>query len=255
MINTPRTAADPVMNQIAKQLIDVQWQFDLTTDEQNACLELEHNQMAPRRLINLLRDYKTWVIRMYIAGAQRTFGYYSQEETGNLYPAFRYADMIKMYFWHYKRRDAYEPADGDLNISAERAKNDLIHEIEVVQIIKACEAHLQSTGAILSPKALEQQLQEKVARQRVGPTLKGSLTDMAEVHRLALAKVNTALAGITERFDRLERLIQKPNGCLNTPAPTTFLPPATLAPPLPPPGYTQVTCAVAEEEVEAAPCS
>src|ERR1035437_9805603 len=158
MINTPRTAADPVMNQIAKRLLTVEWQFPLSADEENACLELERSQVAPRRLINLLRDYKTWVIRMYIAGAQRTFGYYSNEKSGNLFPAFRYADMIRMHFWPYKRRDAYEPADGDLNISAERAKLDLVHETEVVQIIKDCEAHLQSTGAILSPKALEQQL-------------------------------------------------------------------------------------------------
>lgn len=267
MIYESRTAADPVLNQIAKRLLTVQWQFDLTTDEQNVCTELEHSQVAPRRLITLMRDYKTWVIRMGIAGAQRTFGYYSNAKSGNLAPAFRYADMIRMYFWAYKRRDAYEPGDNDLNISADRAKMDLVHEVEVIQIIKDIELHLQSIGAILSPEASEKHLQDKVARQRAKPTLKLVVAESAEVFRHALADItkdmNQQLTMLTqemkrqflaqiEAMGRLERMI--------APSVPVFLPPATFCgdpppivlPPQPPffpsdpyrtlPGQPRITC-------------
>jgi hypothetical protein len=252
---TSRTVADPVMNQIAKGLMTVQWQFDLPADEENVCLELEGNPELPKRLITLMRDYKTWAIRMYLAGAQRTFGFYSNAKSGNLYPAFRFADMIRMYFWSYKHRDAFEPGDSDLNISAERAKLDLVHETEVVKIIKALEAHLISTGAIVTPVEIERNLQERNRGRWSRPTLKGLVASASESQRQALAEVNKTLASVVGQLSRIEQAIKNQSGCLHIPAPTIFLPPATLAPPLPPPGYTQVTCAVAEEEGEAAPCS
>ena len=65
------TTADPILNKIARRLMDVQWQFDLTTDEENACLAIEHSATVPKRMITLLRDYKTWVIRLNLAGGQR----------------------------------------------------------------------------------------------------------------------------------------------------------------------------------------
>src|ERR1035437_4293816 len=219
MTYTPRTAADPVMNLIASRLKVATWQFDLTTDEENVCLEFEHDPALPKRLITLMRDYKTWVIRVGIAGANRAVGYYSNAKSGHLSPAFRYADMVNMYFWKYKLRDAYEPADGDLNISAERAKNDLIHETEVVQIIKDIEAHLISIGAIVAPTEMTRQLLEKNKGRWAKPTLKGSMADAAEVLRVSLARMTEGLAALKEetraRFDRLEQLIQNQSGCLH----------------------------------------
>lgn len=251
MTNTTRTTADPILNQLARRLIDVRWQFDLTADEENACLEIERSSMSPKRLIALMRDYKTWVIRMYLAGAQRTFGYYNNSESGNLFAAFRYADMIRMYFWRYKHRDAYEPGDGQLNISAERANLDLVHETEVVQIIKDIEAHLQSTGAIQTPAQLEQQLKEKVSRQRAKPTLKGVMADAAEVQRIALSGLRQEVAastalitGMIGQLSRLEQLIRDQR----SPAAPPFH--GYLTPdPLPLAGQIQVTCE------DAAPCS
>jgi hypothetical protein len=254
MTYTPRTVADPVMNQIAKRLKDVQWQFALTTDEENNCLELEKNPNLPKHLITLMRDYKTWVIRMYLAGAQRTFGFYSNAKSLTLFPAFRYADMIRMYFWSYKHRDAFEPGDSDLNISAERAKLDLVHETEVVQIIKDIEAHLLSIGAIINPTEIEQRLKEKNKGRWARPTLKGTLADYAEAHRLALGRLETEMkAG----FARLEQSIKD---CVNTSPPfhmpTVMAPPDTESPLLPPyRGQPQPPPVEVEEVCEAAPCS
>src|ERR1035437_5866442 len=230
------TAADPILNQIAKRLMDAQWQFDLTTDEENACLELERSPTLPKRMITLMRDYKTWVIRLNLAGAQRSVGFYSNAKSGNLYPAFRYADMVRMYFWTYKLRDTFEPADGDLNISVERAKLDLVHETEVVQIIKDIEAHLKSTGAIVAPAEREEQLKERNRGRWARPTLKGLLADSAAVHQHALEGVRNEVKALGEHIARLEQLIQNQSGCLHTPYPSGQPPfsPADPYHPLPP---------------------
>ena len=247
--------------------MDVQWQFDLTTDEENACLAIEHSATVPKRMITLLRDYKTWVIRLNLAGGQRSVGFYSNAKTGNLYPAFRYADMVRMYFWPYKLRDTFEPADGDLNISAERANLDLVHEVKVVEIIKDIEAHLKSTGAIVAPAERETQLKEKNKGRWARPTLKGSLADMAEVHRLALAalraEVVTLRKGMAGGFSGLGRLIRNQGTCLHMPGlPQPFSPAVPYCPPLQPSfvpgpyiGAPSTISATGEEEVEAAPCS
>lgn len=252
MSNTTQSTANPLLNQIAKQLMTVQWRFDLSSDEQLVCDKLQQHPDASRHLVTLLRDYKTWVVRSYLAGCQRTFGFWrTSPECPSLAPAFRYADMIRMYFWKYKRRDAYEPTDNDLNISAERAKLDLAHEVEVVQIIQEIEKHFQDIGVILPPAEQERRLQEKVSRQRAKPTLKGVMADAAEVQRIALSGLRQEVAastalitGMIGQLSRLEQLIRDQR----SPSAPPFH--GYLTPdPLPPAGQIHVTCE------DAAPCS
>jgi hypothetical protein len=128
----------------------------------------------------------------------------------------------------------------------------------VVKIIKALEAHLISTGAIVTPVEIERNLQERNRGRWSRPTLKGSLAEAAEVHRLALAALRKDM---TEGFARLEQVIQKQSGCLHTPI---FSPPPCPQQPYVPPlqpsfvpgpylGAPSTICATGEDE--AAPCS
>jgi hypothetical protein len=181
------------LNIIARRLKTISWQFELGEDEKRVCHELQSNPQAARKLVTLMRDYKTWMVRAYLGGGQRTFGYYSD---ANLEPLFRYADMVRMYFWKYKRRDAFEPGTADLNISAEQAKFDLEHETEAIQLVKDVEAHLFSIGAIMRPEEREKLLQGEVRNRRARPTLSTTLMDVNSVLQTKLEAVQGVLTAM-----------------------------------------------------------
>lgn len=183
------TTADPVLNMIARKTMHIQWQHPLDQGELDTCTELQNNPNTPRRLVTLLRDYKTWVVRTCLAGGQRTFGFFKPDQYGRLAAAYRYADMVKMRFWPYKLRDAYKPSDGELNISAERAENDLVNEIEAVAILDEIEAHFKQVGIILTPQDKETQLQARIRQQRARPTVKTVLNDVAGVFQMRCDKL------------------------------------------------------------------
>jgi hypothetical protein len=151
-----RNAVDPVLNLIARRLLDAKWQTELDEGEKNECHSLNTSPTAPRRLIAPALDYKTWLVRIYLGGAQRIVG---MVRGPDLTPAYRYADMLKMFFWKYRQRGAHEPGAVELNLSPERAKQDLEHEPEVGAILRDIEAHLLAIGALPTPadrqKALE----------------------------------------------------------------------------------------------------
>ena len=208
------SAADPVLNQIAKRTRDLEWIHPLEEGELAICSRLHSDPNANHRLVTILRDYKTWVVRTYLAGAQRTFGFFKADRQGGLSSAYRYADMVKMYFWPYKLRDAYEPGDHDLNISASRAKSDLIHETNAIQIIKDIEQHFKDIGVILTPQDKETQLQARIRQQRAKATVKSMLGDLTNVFQMRCDKWDEQMAEVTAELKRQGEVIERVNSFL-----------------------------------------
>jgi hypothetical protein len=227
--------ADPKLNAIARRLLTAKWEHPLSEGELEVCRMKAENPDAPRHMVSIMSDYKTWAIRSYIAGAQRIFGFVRSPHnytTGVPAEALRYADMVRMYFWPYKRRNAVEPTDLMLNISAERAKSDLQWEGEVAQIIKDTEQYLKDTGAILPPDEMERQLQAQIKKQRSRPTAQSVMTDLGGVFQLRCDKMEAMIKEQGETLARLNTFLESLLTVARTAAPAPFtgtpLPPQPL---------------------------
>jgi hypothetical protein len=209
-------AADPTLNTIARRLLTAKWEHPLDEGELAICEAKAEDSELPRHMVTMLRDYKTWVIRAYLAGTQRTFGFVKNEGPaikGVPWQALRYADMVRMYFWKYKRRDAVEPNQFMLNISVERAKSDLQWEHEVVQIIKDIEQHLKSIGAILPPDQMETALQAKIRQQRARPTAQSVMHDIGGVFQMRMDALEKQITGLASTVNGLASTV---NGLAST---------------------------------------
>ena len=202
-----RHLGDPTINMLARRLGSVVWKTELDEGELEACFSIETDPGTPRRLITLMRDYKTFCVRAYLAGAQRTFGYFKPTDKTGLAPAIRYADMVRMYFWKYKTREAFEPDDGQLNISAERAKSDLLFEPEALQLLKDFEAHFIKIGAIVAPEERERMLQQQLARGRAKATITSMVADTGEVLQTAILRMEGNLELQTKEIARLISMV------------------------------------------------
>jgi len=203
--------ADPILNTIAHRTESALWVHQLDEGELELCAAKAEDRELPRHMVSMLRDYKTWVVRAYLAGTQRTFGFFrtgGPSIQGVPWQALRYADMIRMYFWKYKRRDAVEPNDFMLNISPQRAKSDLMCETNMVQIIKDIEQHLKDTGAILSPEEMERQTQAKIRQQRARPTAQSVIQDLGGVFQMRCDKLEEMAKEHGKDISELKALIK-----------------------------------------------
>jgi len=201
--------ADPQMNQIAKRLGTLKWQEPLSADEQAQ----EHEPASTFRRVALLPDLKTWVVRIYLGGAQRTLGY--TREASPL-SAMRFADMAMMYLWIYRVRGAHEPSDHELNFSTDRAKSDLLGEPEALQIIKDIEHYLLGTGAIATGEDRQRHIQNQRDEKSRRRTVSGTILDMQAVwdHRLnevrsEIDKLAGVLARIEASQSRVNDILEK----------------------------------------------
>lgn len=199
-----RHAIDPDLNVIAKRLGTLQWQTELSPLEEDTCNELQRNPDASRRLVSPMPDFTTWAVRMYLGGAQRTLGLLRGPDLQN---AFRFADMVKMYFWKYKLRGAHEPTDGELNLSVERAKLDMVGEPDALQMLKDIEAHLLKLGALTTGADQEKQRQDRRADNSRRRTISGTFEEMMGLWRTRIQEVQDKYAALDTTVKRLSEVV------------------------------------------------
>jgi len=226
-----RHAADPDLNLMAKRLSTVRWLAPLTAEEEAACLRLQKAESPPRHL-NLMLDYKTWAVRLYLGGAQRTIGMYKPPVAagGDFSAAVRYADMAKMMFWKYNIRGAHEPDDSELNLTALRARQDLAGEPEASGLLLDIEQYLIGIRAILSPEERERKRKEDRAHQRRS-TLTTVVAETSVVTQELLLRIEKRLATQEEQLARVNGFIERLLMVREQSA-SAFIPPLD-APPVP----------------------
>lgn len=118
---------------------------------------------------------------------------------------FRFADMVRLYFWQYKQRGARRsPVDADFNYSFAQAQLDTKNETELLELIHAQESVIKGCGLLL-------QLPEKETRAtpiRQLDSRVGSL--QLELHKLTGLQDDTAkkLEDIRQFQSTLVGLIQ-----------------------------------------------
>jgi len=272
MTRIARSAADPELNLLARGLRDLVWLTTLDQDELNEAQEMGANVDARRRHVYPLPDYKSWAVRTYLGGANRTIGVYKPYRASEIWPALRFADMAAMYFWQHKVRGAHEPSDMELNFSVDRAKTDLEMEDHAVALLRRIEAHLVEIGAIVSSEEMQHQRTMRKELWRKQRTVSNTVLEVCEVLETAMQRLEKGLSGQmeanTKEIARLNSVIELlltrlPAGQLNTitvtpwqsqaPSPTNLppeyqpplvtygIPPQTVA--LPPQNiFPQTTC-------------
>jgi hypothetical protein len=148
----------------------------------------------------MLPDYRTWAVRLYLGGAQRTLGLMAGTGDG-FSRLLRFADMAKMHFWKYGVRTAHVPGDMELNFSAERANEDLKCEVHALGLLHDIENHLIDTKALLPPT--ERELARKMARL-TKPTITRAMTELNHSLQARLQEVIEKLTAIQAELAELK---------------------------------------------------
>ena len=247
MTRIARSAADPELNLLARGLRDLVWLTTLDQDELNEAQEMGANVDARRRHVYPLPDYKSWAVRTYLGGANRTIGVYKPyPRASEIWPALRFADMAAMYFWQHKVRGAHEPSDMELNFSVDRAKTDLEMEDHAVALLRRIEAHLVEIGAIVSSEEMQHQRTMRKELWRKQRTVSNTVLEVCEVLETAMQRLEKGLSGQmeanTKEIARLNSVIELlltrlPAGQLNTITVTPWQSQGALSPTNMPPGY------------------
>jgi len=247
MTRIARSAADPELNLLARGLRDLVWLTTLDQDELNEAQEMGANVDARRRHVYPLPDYKSWAVRTYLGGANRTIGVYKPyPRASEIWPALRFADMAAMYFWQHKVRGAHEPSDMELNFSVDRAKTDLEMEDHAVALLRRIEAHLVEIGAIVSSEEMQHQRTMRKELWRKQRTVSNTVLEVCEVLETAMQRLEKGLSGQmeanTKEIARLNSVIELlltrlPAGQLNTITVTPWQSQGALSPTNLPPEY------------------
>lgn len=177
---------DPDQNLLARKLKAISW-IDPLTPEEIARVK----PLASLRRVSLLPDIKTWGVRFYLGGAQRSFGY-----TDDRLAAARFADMVRGFFWRYRTRGVGDPVAGELNLSPARLESDLKNERHAVGLLKEMEAHLLKLGVIITAAEREAQIKDRKEGGRLNRTMAGAFEIMGH-------QWTQQLEGITSRLDNL----------------------------------------------------
>lgn len=197
-----RHASDPALNLLARRLLDLVWMTPLDVDEIGAAAKMGQDPEARRRWVNPMPDFKSWAVRMYIGGAQRTVGVI-KPANHDISTALRFADMVAMYFWPHKVRGAHEPDDRELNFSVDRAKTDLELELNALQLIKDIEAHLISIGAILSSEEMEHLRKVSRDMRKRRQILSGAMMDSVDAVLAVVRRLEESQRRIEDKLGRL----------------------------------------------------
>jgi len=195
---THHRASDPTLSVIAKRLSTLAWASPLTEEEKLTAVHCQKDFAAKRHLVVMMPDFKTWAVRMYLAGAQRTLGHCQ----GDIEPALRFADMARMFFWPYRVRGCAEPTDVFLNFSVARAQNDLQYETEARAMLEDTKNHLLKIGALSSSEDREQLRREAREKRAKLRTLRGEILGMHDVWLNRLGAIESKLE---KKLDALER--------------------------------------------------
>jgi hypothetical protein len=194
---------------LARELRDLVWCFPLDEDELQEAREMGSDINARRRWVYPLPDYKSWAVRLYIGGAQRTVGIIKPTPPNviDISPALRFADMVAMYFWQHKVRGAHEPGDAELNFSVDRAKTDLELEENAIALIKRIEEHLISIDAIVSSADMQVRRSARRDQWRRQRTVSGTVLEVSEVLSTAMQRVEHNLGGLMKSLE--EKMAQQ----------------------------------------------
>lgn len=134
-----RYVADPTLAGLAICLKGVN--FDTTLEDHREFVQAIIQDRA--RNVSCCPDGKTYRVRMYIGGKQRTIGL--TEVPAN---AARFADMARIFFWPYRLRDCREPSLADMNFSVEQANEDLATNERAVELLTSIRDHFINHGML-----------------------------------------------------------------------------------------------------------
>lgn len=144
----------------------------------------------------LLPGTNIWYIQVFLGGKLRTLGKIKNKRGhAGIEKAARFADMARVFFWKYKVMGSLEPQPGDLNISRNRAEKDLMDEVQMRQILEACETHLLEKKVIQPPE---------VARQRENITRAAAVKNIDLMAKLATLETHGDV-----KFNELQQRLDK----------------------------------------------
>lgn len=201
-ILTTRRAADPVLSDLAKRLVDLWWLTPLAEDEIIKVDSLQ--KTAHLKRVCLLMDFRTYMVRFYIGGEQRNLGMATDARA-----AARFADMVRAYLWKYRTRGVGDPDDSDLNYSVARVKADLENETHAVALLKDIEQHLLKLGAIITPEERQRLLAERKEGARCNRTLGGQMEVMVAEWAKRFDAIDRENREIVRRIDSLQQTFDR----------------------------------------------
>jgi hypothetical protein len=135
-----RQAKDSTLHALACKLKTpgIFTQYSALNDEAN---DIWH--AGDLRNLQLMKDGKTFAVKLFIGDAQRIIGY-----SIILADACRFADLARWHFAKYRMRDRREPTESDLNFPIQQVKNDLEHEPKAMALILEIEKYLISIDVL-----------------------------------------------------------------------------------------------------------
>lgn len=184
-----RKAADPNLYKLATKLKEpgTFHQYSALKDEAEDLWK--DNEL---RNVFLMRDSKTFAVKMFLGNAQRIIGY-----STNLADACRFADLARWRFAQYRLRDQREPTESDLNFPIQQVKNDLAQEPKANALLSEIENYLISLDVF-----------------HTGVRLHGSAVEV-ERRTTVRHEFNARFTEVEDQFDALAEMIQKQSAQLN----------------------------------------
>lgn len=144
----------------------------------------------------LLPNMKTWVVRLFLGGANRCLGFTSDQEK-----AMKFADLALNHFWKYRQRGARPPVDADLNTDCDWVRLAIESSPEALELLHDLEAHLIETGAILTS---EQLAFARLQRQNVKKLGRSNRGENIQMH----GETQALVAGVTKKIEELCKQIE-----------------------------------------------
>lgn len=197
----PRAAgADPRLTELAHQIEYLH--FELNEEE----VEHFHYLFANNELKNLtlFRNRRTFRVRLYLGGKQHILGI-----SNNGPQAAAFADLVRLFFWPYRIRDARPPTDEDLNFGLAFAQNNLENYSEAVLLIEKLRDYLEAFGylpEVSSANWRDRSIRkrEREARRTVRGQFELAMADWtAEMHEIA-----KSIKNIETRLDKIQGIVE-----------------------------------------------
>lgn len=176
-----RHAKDPSLYALANKLkqLDTFTQYPALKDEAESLW-----QTGELRNVYLMKDAKTFAIKLWLGNACRIIGY-----SLKLVDACRFADMARWHFAKYRVRDRREPTDSDLNFPVAQVKNDLENEPKAIALLQEITSYLIGIDAL----------------NAATPSLPISRRERRHTVR---DEFNTRFVEVESQFDALAQMIQ-----------------------------------------------
>lgn len=186
-----RKAIDPDLYKLACKLKqpDVFTQYSALKDEAE-----EIWRSGDLRNVYLMKDGKTFAVKLYVGGAARIIGY-----SINLADACRFADLARWQFAKYRARDQREPTEPDLNFPLQQVKNDLEHEPKAMALLREIEIYLRSVDILGASGGTQAQERRTTVRHEFNARFAevedqfNALAEMIQKQTVQLSRIEAAL--------------------------------------------------------------